>query len=164
MRGLMPEPDISYTNFATELGIDPSYLRRVLKRLDIEGHQDPTNKSRKLLTADQQRRTRDALKRDNTGTPGQNTGTPEIYTGELVLHDINPMPADHSIALHQQNDREGVAVGAALARQLAGFDRNLDVLCSSIQANVHQRVSRAVANGISSGLNQGNAQVDHVRQ
>jgi hypothetical protein len=171
MRGLMPEPDISYTNFATELGIDPSYLRRVLKRLDIEGHQDPTNKSRKLLTADQQRRTRDALKRDNTGTPdqdtgtpGQNTGTPEIYTGELVLHDINPMPADHSISLHQQNDREGVAVGAALARQLAGFDQNLDVLCSSIQANVHQRVSRAVANGISSGLSQGNAQVDHVRQ
>jgi hypothetical protein len=74
------------------------------------------------------------------------------------------MPADHSIALHQQNDLEGVAVGAALARQLAGFDRNLDVLCSSIQANVHQRVSRAVANGISSGLSQGNAQVDHVRQ
>jgi hypothetical protein len=70
MRGLMPEPDISYTNFATELGIDPSYLRRVLKRLGIEGHQDPTNKSRKLLTADQQQRTRDALKRDNTGTPG----------------------------------------------------------------------------------------------
>jgi hypothetical protein len=175
MRGLMPEPDISYTNFAAELDIDPSYLRRVLKRLSIEGHQDPTNKSRKLLTADQQRRTRDTLKRDNTGTPGQNTGTPgqntgtsevytEVYTGELVLHDINPMPADHSIALHQQNDREGVAVGAALARQLAGFDRNLDVLCSSIQANVHQRVSRAVANGISSGLSQGNAQVDHVRQ
>jgi hypothetical protein len=68
MRGLMPEPDISYTKFATELGIDPSYLRRVLKRLGIEGHQDPTNKSRKLLTADQQQRTRDALKRDNTGT------------------------------------------------------------------------------------------------
>jgi hypothetical protein len=164
MRGLVPEPDISYTNFAASLGIDPSYLRRVLKRLQIEGHQDPTHRSRKLLTPDQQRRTRAALKRDNTGTPDRDTGTPEIYTGELVLHEITPVPVDHSISLHQQNEMEGAMVGEALARQLAGLDQNLDVLCSSIQARVHQRVSRAVANGISSGLNQGNAQVDQVRQ
>jgi hypothetical protein len=45
MRGLKLEADTSYTDFATELDIDPSYLRRVLKRLKIEGHRDPTHRS-----------------------------------------------------------------------------------------------------------------------
>lgn len=160
MRGLILEADTSYTNFAAELNIDPSYLRRVLKRLNITGHSDPSHRSRKLLTPEQQRQIRSALNRNNTGTtPGQDTGTPDIYDGELVLYSPEPISMDRSAALHRQNEAESAEIEAGLASQMAGFDQTLSVFCSGIEAAVHQQVSRAVANGVSSALNQGTAQV-----
>ncbi len=163
MRGLTLEADISYTKFAAELSIDPSYLRRVLKRLKIDGHKDPTHRSRKLLSPEQQRQIRSALNRNNTGTgtPGQyrDTGTPDIYDGELVLYSPEPISMDRSAALHRQNEAERAEIEAGLATQMAGFEQTLLASCSGLEAAVHQHVSRAVANGVSSGMNQGLAQV-----
>lgn len=163
MRGLILEVDTSYTNFAAELDIDPSYLRRVLKKLNINGHSDPSHKSRKLLTPAQQRQVRSALNRNNTGTtPGQahqDTGTPDIYDGELVLYGPPPSSMDRSTALHRQNADERTEIESALTAQMTGFEQTLLASCSGLEAAVHQHVSRAVANGVSSGLNQGLSQV-----
>jgi hypothetical protein len=163
MRGLNLEADTSYTNFAAELDIDPSYLRRVLKKLKINGYSDPLHKSRKLLTPAQQRQIRSALNRNNTGTTPeqahQDTRTPDIYDGELVLYSPEPISMDRSAALHRQNEAERSEIELRLASQMAGFEQTLLASCSGLEAAVHNHISRAVANGVSSGMNQGLAQV-----
>jgi len=160
MRGLTLEADVSYTNFAAELDIDPSYLRRVLKKLKINGRADPEHRSRKLLTPEQQRQVRGALNRNNTGTtPDQDTRTPDIYDGELVLYSPEPLSMDGPAALHRQNEAERVEIDHRLASQMAGFEQTLLASCSGLEAAVHNHITRAVANGVSSGMNQGLAQV-----
>jgi hypothetical protein len=158
---------LSMTEFASELNITPKYLRDVCKRknLQITAQPDPRNKSRKLLTLEQQCRIRVELGRNITGTdirtPEQNTGT-EVFTGELMLYNPDPLPNTHALAIQQQNSAEAGAIDMMLTAQMTDLDQNLSVFCAGIEAKVHQQVSRAFANGVSSGLNQSNSTVSTV--
>ena len=155
------------TEFASELKITPKYLRDVCKRknLQITAQPDPHNKSRKLLTLEQQCRIRVELGRNSTGTNAetseQNTET-EVFTGELMLYSPEPLPMANALAMQQQNGAESEAIGVMLAAQMTDLDRNLSVFCAGLEAKVHQQVSRAFANGVSSGINQSNSQVSTV--
>lgn len=154
---------LSMSEFAAQLNITPKYLRDVCKRpsLQIAAQQDPRNKSRKLLTPEQQRLIRSELGRNTA--PEHRTGTPEpIYTGELILMDCEPAPLDGALMRRRQTDRELEQISQAIGNQMHGLDSGLDAFCANIETTVEQKVIRAGANGISRGLNALNQQVSNA--
>jgi hypothetical protein len=158
------------TEFASELNITPKYLRDVCKRenLQITAQPDPRNKSRKLLTREQQCRIRVELGRNDTGTntetPEQNTGTanssglvqveaelvqdyPEFSSG-LTVSDRQTLRLQDSSAAnllastHAMHDQRANLLNsfAILGDQLGAIAEN------AIQAGVARGVNRALEN------------------
>lgn len=128
----MTDQNPNISQFAKTIDKDPSYVRRVCKRLNIEGLPDPRNPRSRLLSIDDQAKLKDYFRVSSRTSP--DVVPIEIVAECSIVQDAPVLPAQVSLSQFR-GDQPRLPTIADRAALVSGATVMIDTVIAALQSD-----------------------------